>query len=197
MRKRTLVAGSTGLLGSHLCERLVEAGDHVTCVDDFYTSVRDNVFHLLGSEQFELIRHDVTFPLYVEVDEIFNLACPASPIHYQRDPAQTTKTNVMVRSIFWAWQSERDRRFFGPRHPRFTAILRCIRSRKAIGATLIRLARARAMTRVNDVRRHCFSTIVHSMDWASKWLASLTPMASNASERWEGGVVLHCTSITW
>ena len=92
--KRVLVTGGAGFLGSHVCERLVEAGDDVICVDNFFTGTKQNIAHLLGRPNFELIRHDVTFPLYVEVDEIYNLACPASPIHYQYDPVQTTKTSV-------------------------------------------------------------------------------------------------------
>ncbi len=93
-RKRVLVTGGAGFLGSHLCERLLNEGNDVLCVDNFYSGTRDNVIHLLENPHFELMRHDVTFPLYVEVDEIFNLACPASPIHYQSDPVQTTKTSV-------------------------------------------------------------------------------------------------------
>ncbi len=92
--KRVLVTGGAGFLGSHLCDRLVAAGHDVLCVDNFFTGSRRNVEHLLDSKNFELMRHDVTFPLYVEVDEIYNLACPASPIHYQHDPVQTTKTSV-------------------------------------------------------------------------------------------------------
>jgi UDP-glucuronate decarboxylase len=92
--KQILVTGGAGFLGSHLCERLVEAGHDVLCVDNFYTGSKKNIAHLLGEPNFELMRHDVTFPLYVEVDEIYNLACPASPIHYQHDPVQTTKTSV-------------------------------------------------------------------------------------------------------
>jgi UDP-glucuronate decarboxylase len=94
MRPRVLVTGGAGFLGSHLCERLLERGDDVLCVDNYYTGTRDNVAHLLDHPHFELMRHDVTFPLFVEVDQIYNLACPASPIHYQRDPVQTIKTSV-------------------------------------------------------------------------------------------------------
>jgi UDP-glucuronate decarboxylase len=92
--KRALVTGGAGFLGSHLCERLLAADYEVLCVDNFYTGTKQNIAHLLNNPFFELVRHDVTFPLYVEVDEIFNLACPASPIHYQFDPVQTTKTSV-------------------------------------------------------------------------------------------------------
>ncbi len=94
LRKRILVTGGAGFLGSHLCERLLDDGHDVLCLDNFYTGTKENVAHLLGNPHFELLRHDVTFPLYVEVDEIYNLACPASPIHYQHDPVQTTKTSV-------------------------------------------------------------------------------------------------------
>jgi len=91
---RVLVTGGAGFIGSHLCERLLGDGYDVLCVDNFYSSTKDNIAHLLSNPRFELIRHDVTFPLYVEVDQIYHLACPASPIHYQRDPVQTTKTAV-------------------------------------------------------------------------------------------------------
>src|SRR5674476_460217 len=94
LQERILVTGGSGFLGSHLCERLLSQGAEVICLDNFYTGSRPNIEHLLDHKNFELIRHDVTFPLYVEVDEIYNLACPASPIHYQRDPVQTTKTSV-------------------------------------------------------------------------------------------------------
>lgn len=94
IRKQVLVTGGAGFLGSHLCERLLNEGCDVLCVDNFFTGSKDNILHMLDNPHFEVMRHDVTFPLYVEVDEIFNLACPASPIHYQHDPVQTTKTSV-------------------------------------------------------------------------------------------------------
>jgi UDP-glucuronate decarboxylase len=93
-RGRVLVTGGAGFIGSHLCQRLLEDGYEVLCVDNYYSSTKDNIAHLLGNPRFEVLRHDVTFPLYVEVDEIYHLACPASPVHYQRDPVQTTKTAV-------------------------------------------------------------------------------------------------------
>jgi UDP-glucuronate decarboxylase len=92
--KRILVTGGAGFIGSHLCERLLARGDEVLCVDNFFTSRRQNILHLFGNPMFEFMRHDITWPLYVEVDQIYNLACPASPVHYQFDPVQTTKTNV-------------------------------------------------------------------------------------------------------
>ncbi len=92
--KRILITGGAGFLGSHLCERLLNEGNEVICVDNFYTGTKDNIKHLMDNPYFEVIRHDICFPLYVEVDEIYNLACPASPIHYQKDPVQTTKVSV-------------------------------------------------------------------------------------------------------
>ena len=94
IRKRIMITGGAGFLGSHLCERLLDEGNTVLCVDNFFTGTKDNILHLLDNPLFEIIRHDITFPLYIEVDEIYNLACPASPIHYQFDPVQTTKTSV-------------------------------------------------------------------------------------------------------
>ena len=95
MPKKILVTGGAGFLGSHLCERLLQNGDEVLCVDNLFTGTKQNILHLLNNPNFEFMRHDITFPLYVEVDEIYNLACPASPIHYQFDPVQTTKTSVV------------------------------------------------------------------------------------------------------
>jgi UDP-glucuronate decarboxylase len=92
--KKVLITGGAGFIGSHLCERLLEQGCDVLCVDNYFTGSKDNIAHLLDNPRFEIMRHDVTFPLYVEVEEIYNLACPASPVHYQHDPVQTTKTSV-------------------------------------------------------------------------------------------------------
>ena len=93
-QKTILITGGAGFLGSHLCDRLIAAGHDIVCVDNFFTGTKRNIEHLIGHPRFELVRHDVTFPLYIEVDEIYNLACPASPVHYQHDPVQTTKTSV-------------------------------------------------------------------------------------------------------
>jgi UDP-glucuronate decarboxylase len=103
MNQAILVTGGAGFLGSHLCERLLAEGNEVLCLDNFFSGSKSNVWRLLGREDFELIRHDVTFPLYVEVGAIYNLACPASPIHYQRDPVQTTKTSVHGAISCWGW----------------------------------------------------------------------------------------------
>lgn len=94
VRKRMLITGGAGFLGSHLADRLLEQGHEVICLDNFFTGTKQNIEHLLDHPRFELIRHDVTFPIYLEIDQIWNLACPASPVHYQHDPVQTTKTSV-------------------------------------------------------------------------------------------------------
>lgn len=94
-KQKILVTGGAGFLGSHLCEKLLNNGNDIICVDNFFTGTKGNIEHLIGNKRFELLRHDITFPLYIEVDQIYNLACPASPIHYQRDPIQTTKTSVI------------------------------------------------------------------------------------------------------
>ena len=94
MRKKVLVTGGAGFVGSHLCEKLLNLGHDVLCVDNYYTGSKENIKHLMNDNSFELLRHDVTFPLYIEADEIYNFACPASPLYYQKDPVQTTKTSV-------------------------------------------------------------------------------------------------------
>ena len=140
-RKRVLVTGGAGFLGSHLCARLLDLGHEVLCVDNFSSSSRDNVHHLLGNPRFELLRHDVNFPLYVEVDEIYNLACPASPVHYQHDPVQTTKTCVM-------------------------GSINMLGLARRTGARILQAstpwARARATTRASAAPRRCSSTTAAS-----------------------------------
>lgn len=171
-RKRVLVTGGAGFLGSHLCERLLARGDDVLCVDNFFTGSRDNVAHLLDNRPFELLRHAVTIPLYVEVDEIYNLACPASPIHYEHDPVQTTKTSVhgainmlglakrLRAKILQASTSE----VYGDPavHPQT----------EDYWATSIRLACALAMTSVSAARRRCSPTTTASTGCRSRRPAS-------------------------
>ena len=135
LRKRVLVTGGAGFLGSHLCERLLQDGHEVICVDNFFTGTRDNMLSLLGNPRFEVLRHDITFPLYVEVDEIYNLACPASPIHYQFDPVQTTKTSVHGAINMLGLAKRLKAASCRRRRAKFTAIRRCIRKPRTIGAT--------------------------------------------------------------
>ena len=135
MTKSVLVTGGAGFLGSHLCERLLSEGHEILCLDNFFTGSKRNIEHLLDHRDFELIRHDVTFPLYVEVDEIYNLACPASPIHYQHDPVQTTKTSVHG-AINVLGLAKRLRAKSSRLLPvKFTAIRSCIRKKSTTGAT--------------------------------------------------------------
>lgn len=133
-RKRIRITGGAGFVGSHLCERLLAEGHDILCVDNFYTGTRDNVAHLLGNPRFELLRHDITFFLYVEVDEIYNLACPASPIHYQNDPVQTTKTSVHGSiNILDLWPSVWARRSCSHPPARYMATRKCTPRRRTTG----------------------------------------------------------------
>jgi GDP-mannose 4,6 dehydratase len=159
MSKRILVTGGAGFLGSHLCERLLSSGHEVLCVDNFFSSTRSNILHLLDNNKMELMRHDVTFPLYVEVDEIFNLACPASPIHYQFDSVQTTKTSVIGAISMLGLAKRVKAKFFRRRHLRSTATPPFILRRKNTGVTSTRSAEGLATTRENGARRPCSSTI--------------------------------------
>jgi UDP-glucuronate decarboxylase len=148
--RRVLVTGGAGFIGTHLCERLLARGDEVLCVDNFYTGRRHNVQHLLPDPLFELQRHDICFPLYVEVDEILNLACPASPIHYQFDPVQTTKVSVHG-AINMLGLAKRVK----------AKILQASTSEiygdgRTIGETSIRLARAPATMKASDVAETLF-----------------------------------------
>ena len=175
--KRVLVTGGAGFLGSHLCERLLAEGHDVICVDNFFTGTKDNIAHLLPSPHFELIRHDVTFPLYVEVDEIYNLACPASPIHYQYDPVQTTKTSVhgainmlgLAKRVQGEDPAGLDQR--GLRRPAVHP------QPRTTGATSIRSACAPATTKASAAPRRCSSTTTASTSCGSRSRASSTPTA--------------------
>ena len=142
--KTILIQRGVGFLGSRLCDRLLAEGHDVLCADNFFTGAKRNIDHLMGRQRFELIRHDVTFPLYVEVDEIYNLACQASRVHYQHDPVQTAKTSVRGRSTCWVWPSASDAASFRRPPRKSTAIQSCIRKRKTIGGTSIQSERARA-----------------------------------------------------
>ena len=181
-RIRSLVTGGAGFIGSHLCERLLADGHEVLCVDNFYSTSKANIEHLLDNPRFELMRHDVTFPLYVEVDEIYHLACPASPIHYQRDPVQTTKTSVhgSINMLGLAKRTE------GP-HPadldlaRCTATRACTRRPRTTGATSTRSARAPATTRASAAPRRSSSTTAASTTSTSRWPGCSTPTAPACS----------------
>ena len=175
---RTLVTGGAGFLGSHLCERLLNDGHDVICLDNFFTGTKDNILHLLDNPHFELMRHDLTFPLYVEVDEIYNLACPASPIHYQHDPVQTTKTSVHgAINMLGLAKRTGAKRSFRPPPARSTATPKSIRSPKATGARSTLSARAPATTRASAAPKPCSLTTAASTAWTSRSLASSTPTA--------------------
>ena len=132
--KKTLITGGSGFLGSHLCEKLLNLGNEVICVDNFYTGAKQNIAHLLDNPYFEVIRHDVCFPLYVEVDEIYNLACPASRFTTSLILCKLPKQACMAQSICWDWQNALKQRFYRHQPPNCMAIRKYILSRKAIGA---------------------------------------------------------------
>ena len=173
--RRVLVTGGAGFLGSHLCEQLLNLGQEVSCVDNFFSSSRQNVAHLLGNPRFELMRHDVTFPLYAEVDEIFNLACPASPVHYQFDPVQTTKTSVLARSTCSASPSASSSRSFRPRPRKSTATRMSIPRPRLLGERQPDRFQHRATMKVSVVQRLCSSITVASTICQSKSSAFSTP----------------------
>lgn len=166
--RRLLVTGGAGFLGSHLCERLLAAGCEVLCVDNLYTGRRMNIASLLQNTRFEFMRHDICFPLYVEVDEVYNLACPASPVHYQFDPVQTTKTSVHG-SINMLGLAKRVKPKFCRRRPvRYTATRMSTLRRKAIGGTSTPPEYAPVTMKANAAPKRCFLTITGSIKCALK-----------------------------
>ena len=146
-QKRILVTGGAGFVGSHLCERLLNSDNEVLCLDNYFSGAKQNVLHLLDNPRFKLMRHDVTLPLYEEVDEIYNLACPASPIHYKKTRLRRPRPACRVRSICWIWQDEPMRGFCKPQQVRSTAIRKFTRNRKVTGVTSIRSESGHAMMR--------------------------------------------------
>ncbi len=166
--KRILVTGGAGFLGSHLCDKLIERGHDVLCVDNFFTGRRGNVSHLLGNPHFELLRHDVTFPLYIEVDQIYNLACPASPVHYQFDPVQTTKTSVVGAINMLGLAKRLKIPFSRHRRQKYTVILVFILSPKNTGVTSIRLVPAPVMMKGSAAQRRFSLIIIDSTNFRSR-----------------------------
>ena len=178
LETRILVTGGAGFLGSHLCERLLAEGANVICVDNFFTGARSNIEHLLSHKRFELIRHDVTFPLYVEVDEIYNLACPASPDPLPaRSGADDQDQRARRDQHAGPGQARAARRSSRRRPPKCTAIPASIRRPRTIGATSTRSDRAPATTRASAAPRRCSSTTGASTTCASRSRASSTPTA--------------------
>jgi hypothetical protein len=175
LERRVLISGGAGFLGSHLADRLLERGYQVLCVDNFFTGTRRNIEHLLNHKRFELLRHDITHPLFVEVDEIFNLACPASPIHYQKDPVQTTKTSVIgainmlglaKRLKIKILQASTSEVYGDPSvHPQTEAYWGHVNP----------IAHARATTRASDAPKLCFSTTGDNTGFQSRSHASSIP----------------------
>lgn len=161
-RKRVLVTGGAGFLGSHLCERLLRDGHDVLCVGNYFTGRKDNIAHLLGRPQFEAMRHDITFPLYVEVDEIYNLACPASPVHYQFDPVQTTKTSVVGAINMLGLAKRTGAKILQASTSAVYGARPSIRRPRATAAASIRSARGPATTRASAAPRRCSSTTTAS-----------------------------------
>lgn len=164
MKKRILVTGGAGFLGSHLCDRLIEQGNDVICIDNLFTGSKDNIRHLMGNPYFEFIRHDVTEPIYVEVDQIYNLACPASPIHYQYDPIKTGKTSVLgalhTLGLANACPMQGSCRQV---QVKYTEIRRSTHSRKATGAVSIRSVSDPVMMKENVWRKRCSLIITVSI----------------------------------
>ncbi len=161
--KKILVTGGAGFIGSHLCKKLIEDGNDVLCIDNYFTGTKKNISDLFSNPYFEMVRHDICFPLYVEVDEIFNLACPASPIHYQHDPVQTTKTSVHGAINMLGLAKRIDVKILQASTSEVYGDLKNTLKMKNTGGTLIQLAHVAVMMKVRDVLRLFFLTIIVSM----------------------------------
>ena len=133
--KRILVTGGAGFVGSHLCERLLNEGNEVISMDNYFTGRKSKIVHLMDNPYFEVVRHDVTLPYFLEVDEIYNLACPASPVHYQHNPIKTIKTSVLGAINMWDWPNGSKPKYYKRQPVRFMGIQNCIRNPKGIGGT--------------------------------------------------------------
>lgn len=185
-RKRVMVTRGGGFIGSHLCERLCKSGCDVLCVDNFFTGTRDNIRHLLDHPFFEVMRHDVTFPLYVEVDEIYNLACPASPIHYQFDPVQTTKTSVIGAINMLGLAKRVKARILQASPVKCMVTRKSIHSRKITGGGLIPLDFGLAAMKASAVLRLFFLIISGSIKWKSRLPGSSILMGSACTPTMDG-----------
>ena len=165
-KKRILVTGGAGLLGSHLCDVLLKDGHEVVCLDNFYTGIKQNINHLLNNSSFELLRHDVTFPLHIEVDQIFNLACPASPVHYQYDPVKTIKTSIhgAINMLDFTAKRLNIKIFLKHQHLRFMVIQKYILNLSLIGVRLTPLASDLVMMKVRDVQKLYSLIIIVNME---------------------------------
>jgi nucleoside-diphosphate-sugar epimerase len=161
MKKKILVTGGAGFIGSHLCERLLNEGNEVACLDNYFTGQKRNIVHLLDNPYFELIRHDITMPYFIEVDEIYNLACPASPIHYQYNPIKTIKTSVLgaINMLGLAKRIKAKnvsrQKYYRHQQVRFMATLKFIPNLRAIGDMLIQSVQEHVMMREKDVPNPC------------------------------------------
>ena len=175
-RKRVLVTGGAGFLGSHLCDALIQKGYDVLCVDNFFTGTRDNIEHLISKPHFEFSRHDVTFPLYVEVDEIYNFACPASPVHYQHDPVATTKTSVHGAINMLGLAKRTGAKILQASTSEVYGDPKVSPQPETYWATSIQLVRAPATMKQNDALKHCSSAIMRRIRFRSKSHASSIPM---------------------
>ena len=176
-RERVLVTGGAGFLGSHLCERLIEDGCNVLCLDNYFTGRRANIFHLTQNERFELIRHDLVNPIFLEVDRIYNLACPASPIHYQVNPVKTTKTSVMGAIHMLGLAKRVKARILQASTSEIYGDPHVHPQPESYWGNVNTIGPGPATTKESGARRPSSSTITGRTTWTSEWCGSSTPTA--------------------